>query len=97
MAERIDIRGYCVLTSFLSGFVYAAAVRWSWGGGFLSTLDPPFHDFAGWLLIEPAAHCSCRSASADAKGSILVCQALGSSIFLEARAPSPAATSLALA
>jgi len=52
MAERINIRGYMAITLFLAAFVYSTAVALTWGGGYLSQLDPPFHDFAGSGVVH---------------------------------------------
>jgi Amt family ammonium transporter len=53
MAERINILGYAALTTFLSGVVYAMAVKITWGGGILTSgLEPGFHDFAGSGVVH---------------------------------------------
>ena len=52
IAERVSLYGYIVLSIFVSGFVFAVVVRMTWAGGFLSTLDPPFHDFAGSAVVH---------------------------------------------
>ena len=52
MAERVTIKGYMAFSLFLSGLVYPLAVRLTWGGGYLSTLDTPFHDFAGSGIVH---------------------------------------------
>ena len=52
MAERINVIGYMALSLFLASFVYPTSVRLTWGGGYLSHLDPPFHDFAGSGVVH---------------------------------------------
>jgi Amt family ammonium transporter len=52
MAERMEILGYIVITMVLSGFIYAVSVRLTWGGGLLTQMDPPFHDFAGSGVVH---------------------------------------------
>ncbi|KAL1498704.1 hypothetical protein AB1Y20_014015 [Prymnesium parvum] len=50
VAERMSIIGYSILSILMSGFVYAMAVRLTWGGGWL--LDRGFHDFAGSGVVH---------------------------------------------
>jgi len=52
MAERTTLFAYVVLACFVSGVPFSIAVRWTWGGGWLSELDPPFHDFAGSTVVH---------------------------------------------
>ena len=52
MAERMRMAGYAIVTTFLSGIVYAICVNITWGGGFLYKMDPPFHDFAGAGVVH---------------------------------------------
>ena len=52
IAERVSLYAYVVLSIFVSGVVFAVVVRMTWAGGFLSTLDPPFHDFAGSAVVH---------------------------------------------
>lgn len=52
MAERTTLFAYLILAVFISGVPFTYAVNWSWGGGWLSELDPPFHDFAGGTVVH---------------------------------------------
>ena len=52
MAERVHVRGYMIITVFLAAFLFSTAVSLTWGGGYLSQLDPPFHDFAGSGVVH---------------------------------------------
>ena len=52
MAERTDIRAYCLLTTVISGFIFSLSVRWTWGGGWIAQLEPTFHDFAGSGVVH---------------------------------------------
>jgi hypothetical protein len=65
MAERTEILAYMMLTAFISGVLFSICVRWTWGGGWIATLDPPFHDFAGsgvvHLLGGAAAFAGCSA------------------------------------
>ena len=46
------MHAYISLAVFVSGVPFSLAVRWSWGGGWLNELDPPFHDFAGSAVVH---------------------------------------------
>ena len=52
MAERMSIKAYILVTCLISGGIYSFSVRWTWGGGWISQLDPPFHDFAGSGVVH---------------------------------------------
>ena len=52
MAERTTLHAYIWIAVFVSGVPFSLAVRWTWGGGWLSQLDPPFHDFAGGSVVH---------------------------------------------
>ena len=52
MAERTSLMGYLTISCWISGLVFPLATVWTWGGGFLSTLDPPYHDFAGSGVVH---------------------------------------------
>lgn len=47
MAERTKFISYCIYSFVISLIVYPIEAHWVWGGGWLSTLSTPFHDFAG--------------------------------------------------
>ena len=52
IAGRIRLNAFMVMTTFMSGIVYSLAVRWTWGGGWLSTREYPFQDFAGSTVVH---------------------------------------------
>ena len=47
MAERTKFISYCIYSAVISAIIYPVEAHWVWGGGWLSTLSTPFHDFAG--------------------------------------------------
>ena len=52
MAERTKFLSYCIYSAVISALIYPVEAHWVWGGGWLSTLDTPFHDFAGSGVIH---------------------------------------------
>lgn len=52
MAERVTLRAYLIICTLVSGFVFPFAVYLTWGGGWLSQLSTPFHDFAGSGVVH---------------------------------------------
>ena len=52
VAERIKFGAFIVFSVFMTAFLYPVAGHWIWGGGFLSTLATPFHDFAGSSVVH---------------------------------------------
>ncbi|MGN0593045.1 MAG: ammonium transporter [Ruminococcus sp.] len=52
MAERTKFLSYCIYSAVLSAVIYPVEAHWVWGGGWLSQLATPFHDFAGSGLIH---------------------------------------------
>ncbi len=52
MAERTKFISYCIYSAVISALIYPIEAHWVWGGGWLSTLDTPFHDFAGSGVIH---------------------------------------------
>ncbi|MBK5223172.1 MAG: ammonium transporter [Acidimicrobiia bacterium] len=52
MAERTKFKSYFIYSIVLSGVIYPIVVHWTWGGGWLSQLDTPFHDFAGSTIVH---------------------------------------------
>ena len=52
MAERTTVWGYCMLSIWMSGVVFSCGVAVTWGGGCLSKLDPPFHDYSGAGVVH---------------------------------------------
>ena len=52
MAERTRFKSYFVYSIFISALIYPVVVHWQWGGGWLSQLATPFHDFAGSTIVH---------------------------------------------
>jgi Amt family ammonium transporter len=52
VAERMKILPFMIFTIIYVGLIYPIAGSWKWGGGFLQTLETPFHDFAGSTLVH---------------------------------------------
>ncbi len=52
MAERTKFKSYFVYSLVISGLIYPVVVHWLWGGGWLSQLDTPYHDFAGSSIVH---------------------------------------------
>jgi Amt family ammonium transporter len=52
MAERTKFKAYFVYSALISAIVYPIVVHWVWGGGWLSTLSTPYHDFAGSGVVH---------------------------------------------
>ena len=52
VAERIKLIGFMIYATILVGLVYPVAGSWHWGGGWLSTLDTAFYDFAGSSAVH---------------------------------------------
>ncbi|WP_317336736.1 ammonium transporter [uncultured Ruminococcus sp.] len=52
MAERTKFASYCIYSVVLSAVIYPVEAHWVWGGGWLSQLATPFHDFAGSGVIH---------------------------------------------
>ena len=52
VAERVKFRAYFIYAIAISSFIYPVVVSWVWGGGWLSTLDTPFIDFAGGTVVH---------------------------------------------
>ncbi len=45
-------RAYLIYSFIISLFIYPVVVHWVWGGGWLSTLSTPYHDFAGSGVVH---------------------------------------------
>ena len=41
-----------MLTTMISGIIFALSVRWTWGGGWLTAREYPLHDFAGSGVVH---------------------------------------------
>jgi Amt family ammonium transporter len=52
MAERTKFHAYLVYSFVISLIIYPVVVRWVWGGGWLSQMGTPFHDFAGSTIVH---------------------------------------------
>lgn len=52
MAERTKFKSYVLYSVVISAFIYPVVVHWVWGGGWLSQLSTPFHDFAGSTIVH---------------------------------------------
>jgi Amt family ammonium transporter len=52
MAERTEFKSYLVYSFFISLIIYPVSGHWTWGGGWLSQLATPFHDFAGSTVVH---------------------------------------------
>ncbi len=52
MAERTKFTSYLIFSAVISLFIYPISGHWVWGGGWLSTLETPFHDFAGSTVVH---------------------------------------------
>jgi Amt family ammonium transporter len=52
MAERTKFNAYLMYSAFITLIIYPISGHWAWGGGWLSTLETPFHDFAGSTVVH---------------------------------------------
>lgn len=52
MAERTEFKSYLVYSFIISLVVYPISGHWTWGGGFLASMETPFHDFAGSTVVH---------------------------------------------
>ena len=52
MAERVHLTAYLIICTLVSGFIFPFGVWMAWGGGWLSQLSTPFHDFAGSGVVH---------------------------------------------
>jgi len=52
MAERTKFKSYLLYSVVISAFIYPISGHWVWGGGWLSQLEIPFHDFAGSTVVH---------------------------------------------
>jgi Amt family ammonium transporter len=52
VAERTKFSTYIVFTVFITAIIYPISGHWVWGGGWLSNLSTPFHDFAGSTVVH---------------------------------------------
>ncbi|HCY43339.1 MAG TPA: ammonium transporter [Prolixibacteraceae bacterium] len=52
MAERTEFKSYLIFSLVISAVIYPVSGHWIWGGGWLSQLATPFHDFAGSTVVH---------------------------------------------
>ena len=52
VAERIKLGVFISFSFLYVGICYPIIGMWNWGGGFLSTLETPFYDFAGSTIVH---------------------------------------------
>jgi Amt family ammonium transporter len=52
MAERTEFKSYLFYSLIISLVIYPISGHWTWGGGWLSQLSTPFHDFAGSTVVH---------------------------------------------
>ncbi len=52
MAERTKFNAYLIYSAVISLVIYPISGHWAWGGGWLSQLTIPFHDFAGSSVVH---------------------------------------------
>ena len=52
MAERTEFKSYFFYSIVISAIIYPISGHWVWGGGWLSQLSTPFHDFAGSTVVH---------------------------------------------
>ena len=52
VAERMKFNSFMVFSFLLVACIYPLTGHWIWGGGWLSTLATPFHDFAGSTVVH---------------------------------------------
>ena len=52
VAERTKFSSYIIFTVVITAVIYPISGHWIWGGGWLSNLSTPFHDFAGSTVVH---------------------------------------------
>ncbi|NOR75988.1 MAG: ammonium transporter [Draconibacterium sp.] len=52
VAERTKFSSYLIFTVVITALIYPVSGHWIWGGGWLSSLSTPFHDFAGSTVVH---------------------------------------------
>ena len=52
MAERTEFKAYFYYSIAISALIYPVSGHWVWGGGWLSQMATPFHDFAGSTVVH---------------------------------------------
>ena len=52
MAERTKFASYLVYSAIITLIIYPISGHWIWGGGWLASMEIPFHDFAGSTVVH---------------------------------------------
>ena len=52
IAERTKFNAYLIYSEVISLVIYPISGHWAWGGGWLSQMAVPFHDFAGSSVVH---------------------------------------------
>jgi ammonium transporter, Amt family len=52
VAERTHFSAYLIFSMVITAVIYPISGHWIWGGGWLSNLGTPFHDFAGSTVVH---------------------------------------------
>ena len=52
MAERTKFNVYLIFSLVITAVIYPISGHWVWGGGWLSSMATPFHDFAGSTVVH---------------------------------------------
>jgi Amt family ammonium transporter len=52
MAERTKFGSYLIFSLVITALIYPISGHWVWGGGWLSSMATPFHDFAGSTVVH---------------------------------------------
>jgi Amt family ammonium transporter len=52
VAERTRFSAYLIFSIAITAIIYPISGHWVWGGGWLSSLATPFHDFAGSTVVH---------------------------------------------
>jgi Amt family ammonium transporter len=52
VAERTKFSSYIIFTIVITAIIYPISGHWIWGGGWLTSLNIPFHDFAGSTVVH---------------------------------------------
>lgn len=52
VAERTKFSAYLIFSIAITALIYPISGHWVWGGGWLSTMATPFHDFAGSTVVH---------------------------------------------
>jgi len=52
MAERTKFSSYLIFSLVITAVIYPISGHWIWGGGWLSSMETPFHDFAGSTAVH---------------------------------------------